>query len=523
MKLDPPYDTGRVLPDGALLQRLVALAGVSPGRPRAEAHMPWTGEVWGAIPLGTPEDIQAAAARARAVQPAWAAQSCAARAAIFDRYRDLLLERQAEVLDLIQLETGKARRHAFEEVLDAVLVARYYAARAEKLLRLRRGKGPVPFFTRTVIHHPPRGVVGIIAPWNYPLSLTISDAIPALLAGNAVLLRPDIQTSYTALWALEKLLEAGLPKEVLQVVTGRGHTLGPALIGVADYIAFTGSTAAGRLVARQAGERLIGCSLELGGKNPMLVLADADIDQAVEGLIRGAYSSAGQLCISIERLYVQDTIYAPFIERLVARMRRMVLGGGCRWQVDMGSLLGPKQLSRVQAHVTDAVAKGARLLYGGQARPEIGPYFYEPTLLTDVTPAMQVSAQETFGPVVSVFRFKEIEEAIRQANASEYGLNASVWTRNLQRGREIAARLQAGSVNINDAYATAWGAIDAPMGGFKASGLGRRHGAEGILRFTETQTIAIHRGPSLAAPRWSGEERYARFLTRILKWLKWIR
>lgn len=520
MKQPPPYDQGRLLPDGVLQQRLAALAGVSPDRPQAEVRMPWTGEILGAIPIGTPEDIQAAAARARAVQSAWAAQSFAARAAIFDRYSDLLLKHQSEVLDLIQLETGKARRHAFEEVLDVVLVARYYAARAEQILRVRRGRGPVPFFTRTETHHPPRGVVGIIAPWNYPLSLTISDAIPALLAGNAVLLRPDIQTSYTALWALEKLLQAGLPRQVLQVVTGRGHTLGPALIEVADYIAFTGSTAAGRLVARQAGERLIGCSLELGGKNPMLALADADIDQAVEGLIRGAYSSAGQLCISIERLYVQDAIYAPFIERLVSRLQQMVLGGGNSWLVDMGSLLGPKQLSRVQAHVADAVAKGARILSGGKARPDIGPYFYEPTLLADVTPAMQVFTQETFGPVVSVFRFKETEEAIHQANASEYGLNASIWTRNLSQGREIAARLQVGSVNINDAYATAWGAIDAPMGGFKASGLGRRHGAEGILRFTETQTIAIHRGPSLAAPQWLGEERYARFLTRALKLFK---
>ncbi|HTX34969.1 MAG TPA: aldehyde dehydrogenase family protein, partial [Bryobacteraceae bacterium] len=268
----------------ALLDRLRSQVTLSPGPHQAiPVQAPYTGASLGGIPAGTLADLDLAFERARTAQTAWSRRPFADRSRIFLRFHDLLFQRQNEVLDLIQWETGKARRHAFEEVLDTAVVARYYARRAHRLLRPRRRKGALPLLTRTLEFRSPIGVVGFIVPWNYPLNLAVTDALPALMAGNAAILKPDVQSSFTALWAVDLLRQSGLPPDVLAVVTGEGPLLGPALGERADYLMFTGSTATGRLVARQAAVRLIGCSLELGGKNPMLVLADADLEAAVYG------------------------------------------------------------------------------------------------------------------------------------------------------------------------------------------------------------------------------------------------
>jgi len=503
------------------LQRLARrVTVVGPTSEVATSYAPFSGELLGTVPKCTADDVTEAFRRSREAQRIWGMRSLQSRAKVFLRYHDLVLERQSDLLDLIQIENGKARTHAFEELADTAITARYYAHSAGAHLKTRRRQGALPGLTYTLEHHHPRGVVGIIAPWNYPLSLAITDAIPALIAGNGVVIKPDSQTVFTALYGVELLVEAGLPEDLFQVVTGPGSEIGTPLIEHADYVCFTGSTATGRLVARQAGERLIGCSLELGGKNPMLVLADADIERTVRGAIRACYSTAGQLCISIERMLVHESIYDEFTRRFSERVSAMRLSPAFDFSADMGSLVSAAQLKTVTEHVNDAVDQGARVLAGGKPRPDVGPYFYEPTVLADVRPGMTLCAEETFGPVVSVYPFRTEDEAIDRANATSYGLNASIWTKDTRRGRRIGARIQAGTVNINEGYGAGWASVDAPMGGFKESGLGRRHGREGILKYTEAQTVATQRLLGFDAPFGLGNEAYAKWLTGALRLMR---
>lgn len=486
-------------------------------------HAPFTGEKLAELPESTPEDVATAFARARQAQKLWAATPVRQRAAVLLRFHDLVLRRQAEALDLIQLETGKARLHAHEEVQAVAVAARHYGRKAPGYLSPKGRTGVVPTLTKVTELRQPRGVVGQIAPWNYPLELSVGDALPAFAAGNAVVMKPDTETALTALWARELLIEAGLPAGVWQVVLGEGPVIGPAVVQHADYVSFTGSTRTGREVAQGAAARLVGCSLELGGKNAMLVLRDADVDKAAAGAVRGAYSSAGQLCVSIERLYVHTSVADAFVERFAARTRAMRLGTGLGYGADMGSLVSERQLSTVLRHVDEAVAQGATVVAGGRARPDIGPFFYEPTILDGVEPSMAVCAEETFGPVVSIYRFTDEDEAIDRANATPYGLNASVWTRDGARGRAVAAKLRAGTVNVNESYAAAYGSAKAPMGGMGDSGLGRRHGSEGILKFTEAQTVAHQRLIPLAPSFGLSHEQYAQLMTRGLRAMKAMR
>jgi succinate-semialdehyde dehydrogenase/glutarate-semialdehyde dehydrogenase len=278
---------------------------------------------------------------------------------------------------------------------------------------------------------------------------------------------------------------------------------------------FTGSTETGRTVAKQCAGRLIGFSAELGGKNAMLVLADADLGKAARGAAQGCFSNSGQLCISMERIYVHQSVFEKFLAAFTARTATVRMGPGARWDIDMGSLTGQKQLDRVTAHVQDAVAKGARLVTGGRSRPDLGPYFYEPTILTGVTGDMLVAREETFGPVVSVYRVKDDDEAVTLANGSRYGLNASVWS--ARHGEAVGRRLLAGTVNVNDGYSAGWASHDAAMGGMKDSGAGRRHGAEGILKYTEAQTVAVQHWLPIGPPPGVSNARYTRLVKGALK------
>ncbi|MEZ5144835.1 MAG: succinic semialdehyde dehydrogenase [Acidimicrobiales bacterium] len=504
-----------------LVRELTGLVRSSGTAPSVTTRAPFDGEPLAELPQCTPGDVTDAAERARKAQEGWAATPVRERAAVFLRLHDLVLDHRDAIMDLIQVENGKSRRDAYLEVADIAGTCRYYARSAPSLLRPHRRAGVIPVLTQVRELHHPKGLVTVVSPWNYPFSLGVGDTVPALLAGNAVLQKPDNQTALTALFGLRLAEEAGLPHDLWQIVLGRGRDIGESLLDAADFLMFTGSTASGRSMAEQAGRRLIDCSLELGGKNAMLVLRDADLARAVEGGVRACFSSSGQLCISIERLYVADEVYDEYVPRFVAAVEAMRLGPAFDFSCQMGSLTSAEQLETTARHVDAAVEAGATVLAGGRSRPDLGPYFYEPTVLTDVTPTMACFGEETFGPVVSIYRFGDEDDAIARANDTDYGLNASVWTRSAVRGHHVAARLRAGTVNVNEAFAAAWGSVDAPMGGMGVSGQGRRHGAHGLLKYTEPQTIARQRLANLAPPFAAlGDEGFAAALTVSLRVLK---
>ncbi len=505
----------------ALGDRLTTLVSAWAGGTPVTTHAPFSGARIAELPQSTPEDVVDAATRAREAQRDWAARPVSERAAVFLRLHDLVLDAREDLMDLIQTENGKARRDAFLEVGDIANTCRYYARTAAKVLAPSRRTGLIPGLTSVEELHHPKGIVTVVSPWNYPLSLAMGDSIPALIAGNAVVQKPDNQTALTALYGLELARRAGVPDDLWQVVLGRGSVIGDSLMDIADFVMFTGSTESGRRIAQEAAKRLVDCSLELGGKNAMVVLADADLDRAAEGAVRACFSSSGQLCISIERMFVADEVYDEFMGRFLDQVRAMSMGAGYDFQHQMGTLTSSDQVEATRRHVDDAVGKGATVLTGGNPRPDLGPYFFEPTVLTDVTADMACFAEETFGPLVSVYRFRTDDEAVERANDTRYGLNASVWSRSAQRGRDVASRLRAGTVNVNEAYAAAWGSIDAPMGGMGDSGLGRRHGEHGILKYTESQTIARQRLMNLAPPLSQlGDKGFADVMTTALRLMK---
>lgn len=518
---DPELDpTATFVVDPARARRLAARVVASPKAETFTRTSPMTGAPIATLPVSTEADVERAFASARAAQPRWAATSHEQRRRIFRRFHDLVLEHQVELLDLVQIEAGKSRLHAFEEVLDCAIASRHYAAKAEDYLRTTKHLGAIPVLSQARTLRHPKGVVGIVSPWNYPLSLAITDAIPALLAGNAVVLRPDQQGSLSALAGIGLLHEAGLPEGVFQVVLGPGRSTGQAVIDGGDYVCFTGSTPTGRRVAESASKRLVGYSLELGGKNSVYIADNADLGRAVDGAVRSCFASAGQLCISTERVLVHEGIYDRFVPAFVEKVKALRLGTALEYGYEMGSLVSQEQLETVTQHVEDAVAKGATLLAGGKARPDLGPFVFEPTVLTDVSSAMLCRDEETFGPVVSIYRVSDDDAAVALANDTEYGLNASVWTKDTARGRRIAARIKAGTVNVNEAYAATWASMGAPMGGMKDSGVGRRHGAEGILKYTESQNVTVQHVMPIAPSMGLSDERYAKVMTlgvRVMK------
>jgi succinate-semialdehyde dehydrogenase/glutarate-semialdehyde dehydrogenase len=483
-----------------LLEDLRTLVTTAGERDSYTVEAPFTGESVATIPTCGRADVELAVERARTAQREWADRTPAERAEILHEFRARLLDERETFLDLVQLETGKSRRTAFEEVQAVAVTAGYYAHRAEQYLGSEPRKSVVPRVVETEVHHTPVGVCGLISPWNFPLELAISDALPALLAGNAVVLKPAEQTSHVALYGKRLLEAAGLPADLFQVVTGLGPDIGPALVENVDYVGFTGSSETGAVVAEQAGRNLVPCSLELGGKNPAIVFPDADLEKAVPGLVHGCYDNAGQLCISIERLYVHESVYDAFLERFVAASEAVTIGTGYEFNYELGSLVSEAQLEKVVSHVEDARARGATVHCGGEARPDIGPYYYEPTVLTGVDQGMELCCAETFGPVVTIYPFTDTDDVVAEANDTEYGLNASVWTEDTEFGKRIARRIRAGTVNVNDAYGSTYASVDAPMGGMGKSGIGRRHGREGIEKYTEAQTVSVQHGPGMRAP-----------------------
>ncbi|QKG93647.1 succinate-semialdehyde dehydrogenase (NADP(+)) [Halorubrum salinarum] len=494
---DAPTLAARRLDD---LPERVARSRPADGDDAIDVFAPATGERIGRVPACDADDVAAAVDRAGDAQAEWAETPAAERARVVDRFGDLVADRREELLDLLQLETGKSRRTAVEELFDVPTGCAYVASEVPDALAEERRRGVAPGITTATVTREPVGVVGVISPWNYPLTLSMADAIPALAAGNAVVLKPDEKTPFGALLLSELLEVAGLPADLFQVVTGEGPEVGPPLIDAVDYVAFTGSTSVGRTIAERAGRNLIGCSLELGGNNPLVVLGDADVDEAARGAVQACFSNAGQLCLSAERIYVVESAYDAFLDAFVRETEAVTLGTGYDYDADLGSLVDDDQLARVESHVEDARERGATVETGGRARPDVGPYCYEPTVLTGVEPDATVACEETFGPVAAVTPVPDADAAIAAANDSHYGLNASVWTGDRERGAEIAREIDCGTVNVNDAFLATWGAVDAPMGGFGDSGLGRRHGPEGIRRYTETRTVGVSRVGPLTFP-----------------------
>lgn len=504
-----------------ILEALSTSASVPADRSPISVVAPFTETEIGQIPAGTDSDVVAAMERARPAQEDWSRTPIRHRVDILSRFHDLLVERADVAMDLVQLEGGKARIPAFEEVYDTIATTRYYMKTGPGLLKRKRRAVSLPGMTTAYEYRHPHGVVGSITPWNFPFNLSIADIIPGLLAGNAVIGKPDEKTPFSMLYGASLLREAGLPEDVLQVLTGYGDEVGSALVDRVDFVMFTGSTEVGRVVAGRASERLVGSSMELGGKNAAIVMADADLDKTIPGIARAVYANGGQLCISMERIYVDETIRDEFTRRLVDYSRDLPMTTSFDFSSALSSMITRDHLEKVHAHVEDAVSGGATLLTGGKPRPDVGPLFYEPTVLTDVDEGMLLCRAETFGPVVSVYGYEHLRDAVAMANDSDHGLNYSVWTGDTRRGVQVASQLQAGTVGVNDGYAAAWSSYDAPMGGMKASGMGRRHGAEGLLKYTEPQTVAVQRiGPAFAPPAGLGYPAYQRLLGPLLKFLR---
>ncbi len=489
-----------------------------------EVHSPATLKKIGEVAANSPLEVRAAVQKAREAFRVWSALDLKQRAEVLLSARDLFLAHREELIELICNENGKPRLEALVEITYVCDVITFYAKQGQRFLKPQRVTPHLLRNKKVTTIYNPRGVIGMITPWNFPLILTIGEAIPALMAGNAVVIKPSEWTPLIAERGAELLQQAfqaaGLPPQILQVVNGYGET-GGALVDEADMIAFTGSVRTGKAVAVRAAQRLIPISLELGGKDPMIVLRDADIERAANAAVWGAFTNSGQVCISVERVYVEEPIAEEFTRRVVEKTKSLRQGSdvseiNTNSRVDVGAMTFPKQIETVEAHVADARAHGAQILTGGQRNPDLPGRFYEPTVLAGVDHSMKVMTDETFGPVLPIMRVKNAEEALRLANDTIYGLNASVWTRDKAKGEAIAARVEAGMTCVNDVL-VGFGISDAPSGGLKESGIGKRHGAEGIRRFCHQQVIVTDRFGMKREPLWYPYDATTeRFLTRAV-------
>lgn len=460
-----------------------------------DVHNPATGTVMGTVAVASAETVAAVVAELRCQQRSWEALGPEARAAWLRRLRNWLLDNQSRLVDILVAETGKPRAEAAFEVMVTCDVINYYARRARRFLAEEsvRPHGVLTATKRLTKVYRPYPVVGIITPWNFPLLIAGVDAVTALLAGAAVVLKPSEITPLSAGELARGWAQIGAPP-VLACVTGGGVT-GAAVGDTVDMVQFTGSTRTGRAIAARAGERLIPCGVELGGKDPAIVLADADLDRAANGIAWGALFNSGQACISVERVYVEAPVYDRFVQLLTERVLSLRQGVDTgSYSADVGTLVTEQQLGIVRGHVEDAVAAGATIATGGKATGTGG--FFEPTMLLDVDHSMTCMREETFGPTIPVMKVADQEEAIRLANDSPYGLSATVWTKDIGRGKEIAHRLEVGAVNINDVYSNLF-CFPLPHGGWKSSGLGSRlGGAQGVRKYCRAQAVTAPRMPT---------------------------
>jgi acyl-CoA reductase-like NAD-dependent aldehyde dehydrogenase len=445
------------------------------------------------LPIASPEEVAEAVERARKAQAIWRARSFAERAGLLYRFRDLLIDEQERLADILTSESGKPRAEVYgNELFYLCDVIGFWASNAAKFLKAEKIRPHLLMFkTKKVISaHHPLGIIGIISPWNFPLVLTAGDAMPALMAGNAVVIKPSELTPLTALFAADLAQRAGLPEGLLQVVIGAAET-GEALIDHVDMIAFTGSVEVGKRVMRRAADRLIPVSLELGGKDPLIVLKDADLERAANACVWGALMNSGQVCTSIERVYIEEPVYQTFVDKVVQKVQSLRQGPSNE-EVELGSMSSEEQFNKVSSQVAEAVTRGAKVLTGGGFNPKFSGFYYEPTVLVNVNHEMAVAREETFGPVIPIIKVRDAEEAIRLANDSPYGLDACIFTRDKQKALQMADRLHTGTVCINDGLVN-YIIPDTPMGGVKDSGYGRRHGPEGIRKYCYQKTLVIDR------------------------------
>ncbi|HEY2571562.1 MAG TPA: succinic semialdehyde dehydrogenase [Solirubrobacteraceae bacterium] len=475
--------------------------GAAHGGEQIQVENPATGEVVATVPDLSADAVAAMAERGREAQPSWEAYGFDGRARILLRAQKWLMDNADQVIATIVSETGKTFEDAsLAEISYAGNAFGFWAKNGPDYLADERVKSGQLLVKgkKLILRHRPLGLIGVIGPWNYPLTNSFGDCIPALMAGNSVILKPSEVTPLTSMLMAEGLRECGLPDNVFQVATGRGAT-GAALIEQVDMIMFTGSTRTGRKVAEAAGRRLIPASLELGGKDPMIVLSDADLERAANFATYYSMQNAGQTCISIERVYVEEPVYDEFVAKVSEKVRALRVGPPHGpGSVEVGAITFPPQMATIEDHVSDAVDKGARVLAGGQSSSHGGGRFYEPTVLVDVDHTMKCMTEETFGPTLPIMKVSDADEAVRLANDSPYGLGSSVFTRDTERGEQIARRLDVGAANVNDAMIN-YTALELPMGGAKASGLGSRHGAGGIRKYTSQQAIVVT--PKLALKR----------------------
>jgi succinate-semialdehyde dehydrogenase/glutarate-semialdehyde dehydrogenase len=471
---------------------------------------PATGEVLRELECASEQEVYEAIARAHPAQKTWSGLAVRKRVELLLHFQRLLHEKKSGISEAIALETGKPVPEALTtEVLVVLDSAQFLIENAHRLLRdeaLPHGNIATKLKTGRLLREP-YGVIGIISPWNYPFSIPATETLAALVAGNALVLKPSEFTPLVAL-ELQSLLHAaavasGVPQEIFQVVVGDGAT-GAALVhSRIDKLIFTGSVATGKRIAASAAERLLPLVLELGGKDPMLVLDDADVDVASSAAVWGAFMNAGQTCLSVERCYVHRSLYDVFLQACAEKAKKLRVGSGLSSETEVGPMIHERQLQIVESHVEDAVARGARVLAGGTRLPDVGKNFYAPTVLGNVTHDMRIMREETFGPVLPVMAFASDEEAVRLANDSEYGLAASVWTRNKGRGQRLARRIQAGTVMVNDVV-SCYGISEAPHGGVKSSGLGRAHGRFGLEEMVRLKYVDTDGLPGMKKVWWYG-------------------
>jgi succinate-semialdehyde dehydrogenase/glutarate-semialdehyde dehydrogenase len=463
----------------------------------ADAHItsinPGNGEPLGEVPDMAPAEVARAVATARSAQAEWSRLPLETRCRRVTRFAEVLMARADEVIDLLVREGGKTRQEALgmEVILVADLV-RYFAKHAPQMLAPEPITLHLMKHRASYLHFVPRGVVGVIAPWNFPFSIPIGETMMALMAGNGVVLKPSEVTPLIALKARELYLAADLPPDLFQVITGRGQA-GSALIdsGV-NYVVFTGSVATGKKVAAACGERLIPCTLELGGKAPAVVCADADLDRAAAAITWGGFANSGQVCASVERVYAVEAIHDQLVEKIADNARKLRQGDASNSDdVDVGAMAWDRQVDNVEKLVDAAVAAGAKIATGGRRGPGPG-LFYEPTVLVECTQDMDVMRKEIFGPVIPIARVKSEDEAVELANDSSLGLLAYVFTRDRDRGKRLAERIAAGTVMVNDVLAT-YGCPETPWGGVKNSGIGRTHSIHGLRDMCETRHVNYDR------------------------------